>query len=414
MARQRKLPTGMIIREKTYYANFRRDGRRIRKRLSTDFTTAKVLLNDLRARVDRGDFGFLDLDYPWDELKSMFLRWAKSSIRHPEDYERDLRLFEGTRLEGFTPIRNVRDVTAQRVDAFCEYWLTHESAPKNPRTINRIVGTIKNLLNKGVKRFKVLDHNPLEEVKPLDHVEMAKERRSLTVEEVDSLFEHSPEHLEPVWRMFMTTGIRKGELVKLKFSDVDWDRQSITIRAANAKNKKAREIPLTDETMELLVDLREQAPEREPVPGCTPKQTAQQAASFSREHVFVNQANTPLRNNLLRTFYGICERAGIEGAERCGKVDIHSLRVSFITLSLERGASPKAVQAIVGHATLTMTMNVYAKATDRSKRDAIGVLPFATVSPPKHLVEMTPAELKDSVDPEMTPSSSDSLQLVTA
>ena len=59
-----------------------------------------------------------------------------------------------------------------------------------------------------------------------------------------------------------------------------------------------------------------------------------------------------------------------------------ALRVSFVTLALEHGATPKAVQAIVGHATLDLTMNVYARVTEHGKRQAIGALPFAQVSPP--------------------------------
>ena len=91
-------------------------------------------------------------------------------------------------------------------------------------------------------------------------------------------------------------------------------------------------------------------------------------------------------NNLLRKFYGTCKRAGIADGKRNGSVDLHSLRVTFTTLSLEGGASPKAVQTILGHATLDMTMRVYAKATDRSMRDAINALPFATATAPDHVL----------------------------
>jgi hypothetical protein len=63
-------------------------------------------------------------------------------------------------------------------------------------------------------------------------------------------------------------------------------------------------------------------------------------------------------------------------------VDLHALRVSFVTLALEHGATPRAVQEIVGHATLNLTMGVYARVTDASKRQAVGSLPFAQVSPP--------------------------------
>lgn len=56
------------------------------------------------------------------------------------------------------------------------------------------------------------------------------------------------------------------------------------------------------------------------------------------------------------------------------------LRVTFTTLTLENGAIPKAIQAMLGHSTLALTMGVYAKATEKAKRDAINVLPWAVVA----------------------------------
>ena len=76
MPRKLSLPKGMIKRGDTYYAAFRRGGRLVRKRLSTDKTAAVVILNDMRARADKGDFDLLDNDCPWSELKAEFLKWA--------------------------------------------------------------------------------------------------------------------------------------------------------------------------------------------------------------------------------------------------------------------------------------------------------------------------------------------------
>ena len=78
----------------------------------------------------------------------------------------------------------------------------------------------------------------------------------------------------------------------------------------------------------------------------------------------MSRANTPLENNLLTRFYAICKRAGIEGVNIGESVDLHSLRVTFTTLSLEHGANPKAVQAILGYSTLELMMSTYARATE--------------------------------------------------
>ena len=86
MARTKKLPPGMCKRGCTYYARFRHAGRYVRKRLSSDFKAACDILAELRARASRGDFGLVDNDYRWADLKVEFLRWAKQALREPEAY----------------------------------------------------------------------------------------------------------------------------------------------------------------------------------------------------------------------------------------------------------------------------------------------------------------------------------------
>jgi hypothetical protein len=75
-SKRRKLPAGMPLRGRTYHADFMKDGRRIRKRLSTDLEAAKDMLNELRSRADRGELELLDNRYPWTNC-------ARTSSRGP-------------------------------------------------------------------------------------------------------------------------------------------------------------------------------------------------------------------------------------------------------------------------------------------------------------------------------------------
>lgn len=382
MARKRKLPDGMWQRGKVYYARFRANGRVVRKRLATDFKVACELLNELKARAQRADFGLLDNDCSWDELKAEFLRWAKQNVRNPQDYERDLR-----RMEEYCRVRSIRQVDHNYLYAFREWRLSHG---KTPRTVNRETGTLNNMLNRGVEWGKI-GNNPIGGVNPLCHDDPVKQRRSLSVDEVNALFDNSPDNLKRVWRMFMVTGIRREELVNMKFDDVDFDRGVVTVRAGTAKNHRRREIPLDDDMLATIAALKAEAKDREPVRSRNADLTERQRRNFSRDHVFVTRVNTPMRNNLLTRFYTCCKRASIEGAHSGGSVDIHSLRVSFTTIALENGAKPKSVQEILGHSTLALTMGVYAKATDRSKREVVSALPFAKSSTPDHVISLPDA-----------------------
>jgi integrase len=382
MGRKPKLPEGLWERNGVYYARFRANGREVRKRLSGDLRAAKELLNELKARADKADFNLIDNDYAWDSLKDEFIRWKRQTSRMADEYESDLDKFTE-----HSAVRSIRQVTHEYVGGFRD-WRLNDGI--SPRTINKQVGVLHHMLNMGVE-WKRIGSNPIEGIKPLPEDEPTKRRRSLSVDEVLAIFEASPAYLKPVWRMFMVTGVRKDELVNMKFADVDIERRTVTVRRVTSKNHRERDIPLDDTALAIILELREKAKDRQPVKGWTDKLTAQQLANFSKEHVFVTTANTPFRNNLLTRFYSVCKRAGIADGCTGGSVDIHSLRVTFTTLSIDHGASPKAIQAILGHSTLGLTMGVYAKATERAKRDAVSALPFANASAPAHVVSVQDA-----------------------
>ena len=265
MGKQRKLPDGMWQRGKTYFARFRANGRVVRKRLSTDFRVACELLRDLRARADRADFGLVDNDYKWSTLREEFLKWAKQVIRNWEDYQQDLAKFEE-----YVAINSIREIDWSLILGFRQWRLDQKVTP---RTINRQVGTIHNMLSKGIE-WQRIGSNPIGGIKPLPHDKPKKKRRSLTLAEVQAILTASPEYLKPVWLTYMSTGIRHSELVDLTFKDVDFERKTLIIPASLAKNHKDREIPLDDAVLAAIVQLRDQARRRMVVPGLTPKQTS--------------------------------------------------------------------------------------------------------------------------------------------
>ncbi len=397
MGRKRKLAAGIWEREGVYYARFRARGRLVRKRLSRDYNTALEMLNDLRARADRGEFGLLDNDVSLSELTKEYLRHCEQTCKPKtvQSYRASLK-----RFSSMVSAKSVAGLSSSVATTYRADRLSQDKVPGKPergtvsrRTVNKEVGAVATMLAWAVSNKKI-GTNPLAEVKSLKHDEKRKERRDLSADEVVSLFDNSPDYLKPVWRMFCCTGIRKGELVAMLFDDVDWERGCVTVRASTAKNHKSREIPLDDILLATLAELREQAQHRQP--------HKRHPGKFSREHVFVTNANTPWYNNLLTRFYTVCRRAGIEGAYPGGSVDIHALRGTFTSLTLDSGANPKAIQAILGHSSLGLTMSVYAKATERGKRDAINALPFASVKTPEHVIKL-PKRHKVSTN-EKTPT----------
>ena len=299
--RRQSMPPGMTLRGRVYHADFMKNGRRVRKRLSTDLDAAKEILNALRFRADKASFDLLDNRYPWSELRRDFLAWAQQNVRRWAEYEADL-----VKFEEFCNIRCVSMVTPSLLLQF-RSWRIRQGV--TPRTINRQVGTIHNMLAKGVRVFRCIASNPLTEFQRLPEGDPTKKRRALTADEIVDIFKYAPADLKPVLRMYATTGMRCAEVVTLRFDDIDWENQSLTVRASVAKGKRAREIPLDDETMKMLRQLRQQATVR--------------PEGFNREFVFINRIGNPHSNTLLERFYVVCKHAGIKDAVPGGSVDLH-------------------------------------------------------------------------------------------
>ncbi|QDU61212.1 Tyrosine recombinase XerD [Planctomycetes bacterium Pan216] len=364
----RKLPPGMRLRGKVYYAWFRHQNQLIRKRLSSDFNSAKKMLTELRARVELAAFGLLDNKYPWDELKREFLKWAKQTTRMEREYRQHLDKFESYR-----PVVTVAMITPSLVIGYREW--RQSMGNVCPRTVNKEITTLNICLNKAVK-WRRIESNPIKGLEPLKHDIKRKVRRALSPDEVKRLIDVSPPHLAIVWKTFVSTGLRKDELINLTLDDYDADEKTVTVRSEFAKSGKARDVPLIDSIVEFIEQRKDEAAPTDPI-------------------FVVPRTGHPWRNNLLSRFYayaGTCpckkkdlakcrclikQRAEIEDARPNGSVDIHSLRVTFVTEAINNGASPRAVQVIVGHATLEMTMDIYTKATDQSKRNALDSLPWA-------------------------------------
>ena len=402
---KRKLPEGMRLRGKTYYAWFQVNKQRFRKKLSTNFKVACDKLAEMKLAAIRNEAGVQSVSM-WEAAKADYLAKARQTApRTFREYERDLATFESF----YTPQR-LTEVTEDLVLAYREHRLqqvvsrrvrkdnsedepqldeesqavTNDLAGKEdgrritPRTVNKEVGTIKALLRLAVRR-KRIPSSPLADLKPLAHDDLAKERRSLTSAEVLKLFAASPAYLKPVWRFIAATGCRRDEVAKLLWSDIDFDAGTAKVRRGSAKNHKVRVIPLRAEIVAMLVELRTASKKRCPTDS-NYSWGDQARAKFSKDHVFVSKVNTPLGNNLLNRFYAACKKAGITDAHPGGAVDIHSLRVTFTTLALDAGANVKAVSEILGHHYLDFTLLVYNKVHDSAKRAAVDLLPYLSES----------------------------------
>jgi integrase len=413
MPRKRKLPDGLSIRGNQYYATIRYgqhgERKRIRKaagkvkdgaRTPTElFEAAKDELRRWQNHFANVTAGAVDNSMRVEDLVTAYLAHSEQHHRPSthRDYKDDL-----DRVLGALGVVLVQDITVDNVGAYRKQRLGQlkqsygkkrlkdKEAPKqtvSPRTVNKEIDTLHHLFNWGVDTGKMAS-NPIKGLKDLPVDVLRKERRALTPEEIAALFKHSRPQQLPVWRCFLSTGMRLSEVCEMRFAWVDFEAKEVTIPKHVAKTHKDRRVPLSVEVLADIKRLQAEAKDREPATCSCPNRSEQIAGRFSREHVFVTKYNTPIGNNLLARFYETCKRAGIQTHSEQGDVDIHSLRGCFATLAIDGGANPRAVQEVLGHSTLEMTMRIYARATDRGKRGAVDSLPFATAAQPQHVVSL--------------------------
>lgn len=160
-----------------------------------------------------------------------------------------------------------------------------------------------------------------------------------------------------MWRVLilvaLRTGLRHGELIALRWQDVDLVAGRLMVRQAlsgkiidTPKNGRSREVPLSDETISALKAYRH----------------------LRGEYMFCEENGHLLTRYACKwPLWAACKRAGLR------LIGWHALRHTFASHLVMRGAPLKAVQELLGHADVTMTMR-YAHLSADVRRDAVQLL----------------------------------------
>ncbi|WP_214848927.1 tyrosine-type recombinase/integrase [Exiguobacterium sp. s138] len=174
--------------------------------------------------------------------------------------------------------------------------------------------------------------------------------------------------------LILHTGMRIGEAITLRWSDIDFEGHTLLVKRSVAdhnrsahqnekapKNGRSRLIVLSDATIDYLKSMKK-------------LQAAHQLSKGYRnedEYVCLNTLGTPLSATLVhRTFNWLTELAGVS------RIRIHDLRHTHATLLLEQGVHPKVVQERLGHASYAITMDLYSHVSIKLHQEAANVLVF--------------------------------------
>lgn len=181
--------------------------------------------------------------------------------------------------------------------------------------------------------------------------------------------------LAPLFVLAITTGMRKGEILALRWRDVDLDRRTIQLRAtleryhgvvrfAEPKTKGSkRKIELTARA---VTDLRRQRAAQRI------QQLAAGPAWANLDLVFASEAGAPLvESTLRRAFNALSRAAGVP------QIRFHDLRHTAFTILLGRGIHAKVVSEMAGHSRISVTMDLYSHVTPTMQREAVSAMEAA-------------------------------------
>jgi integrase len=235
------------------------------------------------------------------------------------------------------------------------------------RMIQSIHSVLRNALQCAV-REEVLPRNVARLVKV--SIPKYKVNRGLTVADARRVLKvATDERLYALYVLALCLGLRRGELLGLRWSDVDLDAETLEVVQALQRvagglrlvppktEDSARTIPLPPICLKALRDHAErQADERD------------NSGGRWQDHglLFPARLGTPMEpDNLRRSWGRICEAAGIDG------VRFHDIRHTCVSLLLDLKVPPHIVREIVGHSDIEVTMTIYAHASLDDKRAAL-------------------------------------------
>jgi integrase len=226
--------------------------------------------------------------------------------------------------------------------------LTRAGKPRKDATVNRELSTLRHMLNKAVE-WGMLKTSPFAKGSRLMLKENNQRLRFLTESEIEALLKacedlktYTP-HLRPIVETALLTGMRRGELLSLKWEQI----RNGFIYLTETKSGKARQIPINDRLAEVFKEVRRGNQLKSPYVFCD---------SQGRRFLEVK-----------RSFASACKKAGIEAFR------FHDLRHTFASQLVMRGAGLKAVQELLGHASLAMTMR-YAHLSHEHLKDSVNLL----------------------------------------
>ncbi|WP_068466746.1 tyrosine-type recombinase/integrase [Candidatus Protochlamydia phocaeensis] len=319
--------------EKSYHAEVRLKGFPSQRESFRTRTQAKKWIQDTEAAIRDGRFKNQSASrkYLVKELIDRFI--AQCLPKHPKYYVKKVGLLSKWKEElGDVLLANLSPSHIATVRDKLLSEKTSKNKLRSPSTVNRYIAAFSKALSVAVKEWEWILENPVEKItKPK---ESRGRDRFLSLDEKDSLLKackaSSNPYLYSIVAIALMTAMRYGEIINLKWKDIDFEQRLITLH--ETKNGEKRFIPLTEEIISIL--------KKCPTYGSEP-------ISFIFQSFKIIQSNQPI--SIRKSFARALKEAGISSFR------FHDLRHTAASYLAMNGATQGELMAILGHRSPQMT-----------------------------------------------------------
>ena len=290
-------------------------------------------------------------DYWINNIKGDNIRY-NTKRNYEERYQKNIKPFIGGML-----IHDIKPLHCQNV--------LNEMASSYATSVIEQSRLVMFMIFDSAVENEFLAKNPVTKSVKCENGKKVKKMRALTIEEQKSFLKAVKGTSNyNQYALVLQTGLRTGEMIGLRWSDIDFKEKVIHVRrtmeyryslgewrTGEPKTKNGiRDIPLTQEAVEILENQKEKL-----------KKIKIRPIEF-KDSVFLCRNGTPTKNSAYDTklFY-YCDKIGIP------RFSMHVLRHTFATRCIEAGMRPKTLQIILGHSNIRTTMDLYVHVTDDEK-----------------------------------------------
>lgn len=232
----------------------------------------------------------------------------------------------------------------------------------SPTTVYHIHYVLRRALHQAL-RWGYVTRNVCDAVDPPRRAQT--EMQAWTVEQAAKVLAKTQgDDLEALWRLAITTGMRRGELLGLRWQDVDFDRGALAIRHTLVRGAKGQWESSTPKTLRSRRSIALSADDLTVLRHHEDRQKLKRHAG-PNHYVFTSDDGGPVHaTTLQRRFTALIAAAGVP------TIRFHDLRHTAATLMLTAGEHPKIVSERLGHSTIAMTLDRYSHVTESMQQAA--------------------------------------------